>query len=86
MTHTVAHDLQNPIHHIKGLSSILKKDLSALQVVNEANKSQSLIQHDMIGDCCEKAYSIIKDLLLIGEIELGRQPLEKQATELKGFI
>jgi two-component system sensor histidine kinase VicK len=40
----------------------------------------------MIEGSCEKAYSIIKDLLLIGEIELGKQALEKQPTEMKGFI
>jgi two-component system sensor histidine kinase VicK len=86
LIHTVAHDLKNPIHHIKTLNSFLKKDVDALQELNEAKKSQSLMHLKMIDDSCEKAYSIIKDLLLIGEIELGKQPLEKQTTEMESFI
>jgi two-component system sensor histidine kinase VicK len=86
VTHTVAHDLKNPIHNIKALSSILKKDVQALQEVNAQKHAQSLTHLDMIEGSCEKAYSIIKDLLLIGEIELGKQALEKQPTEMKGFI
>jgi two-component system sensor histidine kinase VicK len=86
VTHTVAHDLKNPIHIIKTLSSILKKDVQGLQEVNAKKQAQSLTHLDMIEGSCEKAYSIIKDLLLIGEIELGKQPLVKQATEMKSFI
>jgi two-component system sensor histidine kinase VicK len=86
VTHTVAHDLKNPIHIIKTLSSILKKDVQGLQEVNAQKHAQSLTHLEMIEGSCDKAYSIIKDLLLIGEIELGKQAFEKQTTEMKGFI
>jgi two-component system sensor histidine kinase VicK len=86
VTHTVAHDLKNPIHIIKTLSGFLKKDIDALQEINAQKHTQSLTHLNMIESSCEKAYSIIKDLLLIGEIELGKQALEKQPTEMKSFI
>jgi two-component system sensor histidine kinase VicK len=86
MIHTVAHDLKNPIHSIKALSSFLKKDIAALQEINAQKHAQSLTYLDMIEGSCEKAYNIIKDLLLIGEIELGKQPLEQQTVEMKSFI
>jgi two-component system sensor histidine kinase VicK len=40
----------------------------------------------MIGDSCDKAYTIINDLLLIGEIELGKKSLDKQTIELESFL
>ncbi|QHT65306.1 PAS domain S-box protein [Rhodocytophaga rosea] len=86
LIHTVAHDLKNPIHIIKTLSSFLKKDMDAFQEIDEQKKFRSLTHLEMIETSCEKAYSIIKDLLLIGEIELGKQPLEKENIEMKSFI
>lgn len=84
--HTVAHDLKNPIHNIKSLSSLLKKDVQALQEINAQKHAQSLTHLEMIEDSCEKAYSIINDLLLIGEMELSKQLLEKKPIEMKSFI
>lgn len=86
VTHMVAHDLKNPIHNIKTLSSFLKKEVEALQDADAQNKSQSLTYIEMIADSCEKAYTIIRDLLFIGEIELGKQTLKRETTEMKSFI
>jgi two-component system sensor histidine kinase VicK len=82
----VAHDLKNPIHNIKSLSSFLKKNLENLQEIGAERKNQSITFINMIADTCDKAYTIIKDLLLIGEIELGKLNLKKQKTNLNTFI
>jgi two-component system sensor histidine kinase VicK len=82
--HTVAHDLKNPIHNIKSLSGLLRKDLNLLQYAEK--KNQMVTYLSMIDETCEKAYAIISDLLLIGEIELSDQSLEKESIELKTFI
>jgi two-component system sensor histidine kinase VicK len=84
--HMVAHDLKNPIHTIKSLSTFLKNNLENLQEVSAETKNQNIAFINMIADTCDKAYNIIKDLLLIGEIELGKQKLKKEKTNLKIFI
>jgi two-component system sensor histidine kinase VicK len=76
--HTVAHDLKNPIHNIKSLSSYLKKNLENLHEIGAERKNQSITFINMIADTCDKAYTIIKDLLLIGEIELGKLNLKNR--------
>jgi two-component system sensor histidine kinase VicK len=82
--HTVAHDLKNPLHTIKSLSGLLRKDLHLLQDADK--KSQAVAYISMIDETCDKAQMVIRDLLLIGEIELGNKSLEKESTELKTFI
>jgi two-component system sensor histidine kinase VicK len=82
--HTVAHDLKNPIHTIKSLSALLRKDLNSLQ--NAEKKGQMVTYLSMIDETCDKAYSIIRDLLLIGEMELGNKSLQKESIDLKTFI
>jgi two-component system sensor histidine kinase VicK len=84
--HSVAHDLKSPIHTIKSLSNFLKMNLEKLQEVSIEKNNQSLTFINMIADTCDKAYSIIKDLLLIGEIELGKLNLKKESIEMKSFI
>lgn len=82
--HTVAHDLKNPIHSIKSLSGLLRRDLNLLQ--DAEKKNQMVTYLSMIDETCDKAYRILRDLLLIGEIELGNKSLEKESIELKTFI
>jgi two-component system sensor histidine kinase VicK len=60
--------------------------VEGLKEVNAKKHAQSLTHLTMIEDSCEKAYTIINDLLLIGEIELGKQPLKKQTIEMKSFL
>jgi two-component system sensor histidine kinase VicK len=82
--HTVAHDLKNPIHNIKSLSGLLRINLNFLQDAEYMNQMETYVS--MIDETCDKAYRILKDLLLIGEIELGNKSLEKESIELKTFI
>jgi two-component system sensor histidine kinase VicK len=82
--HTVAHDLKNPIHNIKSLSGLLRINLNFLQNAEYMNQMETYVS--MIDETCDKAYRILKDLLLIGEIELGNKSLEKESIELKTFI
>jgi two-component system sensor histidine kinase VicK len=82
--YTVAHDLKNPIHHVKTLSHFLKKEVQAVPA-GLADGSQSLTYLTMIETVCAKAYTIINDLLLIGELAPGHT-LDKETTDLKRFI
>jgi two-component system sensor histidine kinase VicK len=82
--HTVAHDLKNPIHNIKSLSGLLRINLNFLQDAEYMNQMETYVS--MIDETCDKAYRILKDLLLIGEIESGNKSLEKESIELKTFI
>jgi len=82
--HTVAHDLKNPIHIIKTLSGFLKKEQAGQPQVNASG--QSLGHITMIEEACEKAYEIIKDLLLIGKIESPGYTFKKEMTDLKRFV
>ncbi|MES2733061.1 MAG: HAMP domain-containing sensor histidine kinase [Bacteroidota bacterium] len=82
--HMVAHDLKSPINNIKSLNGFLKKNLEQLQhEVASEKKEQNLTFIHLIADTCEKAYTIIKDLLLIGEFQSNHN-FEK--TDLKTFI
>jgi two-component system sensor histidine kinase VicK len=83
VTYTVAHDLKNPIHQVKTLSRFLK-EVQALPP-SPANGAQSLKYLTLIDTACAKAYSIINDLLLIGELAPGHV-LDKQITDLKRFV
>jgi two-component system sensor histidine kinase VicK len=82
--YTVAHDLKSPIHHVKSLGSLLKEELKGLQT-EPHNQEQSLAYLNLIENACEKAYTIIDDLLLIGELTPG-ELLAKETTDLKRFI
>jgi two-component system sensor histidine kinase VicK len=82
--YTVAHDLKNPIHHVKTLSHFLKEEVRGLPV-SPANGAQSLAYLTMIETVCAKAYAIINDLLLVGELAPGHA-LDKQTTDLKRFV
>jgi two-component system sensor histidine kinase VicK len=68
----VSHDLKNPIHTIKIISGYLKRQVEAFQQIDAPMKDQSLTFIELIAKSCDRAYHIIKDLLLIGEIELGK--------------
>lgn len=82
--YTVAHDLKNPIHHVKVLSGFLREALEGGQTI-PPDPGQSLDYLTMIETACGKAYAIIDDLLLIGELAPG-QPLDKAMTDLARFI
>ncbi len=73
MVHMVAHDLKSPINTITSLTGFLKRNLQKLPPEpGFEKKEQSLLFLQMISDTCEKAYAIIKDLLLIGELKSDR--------------
>lgn len=78
--HMVAHDLKSPINNIKSLSGFLKQNLEAGE---SKKKDQSLTFINLISHTCDKAYAIIRDLLLIGEFK-SNQAFEK--TDMRNFI
>lgn len=87
VVHSVAHDLKNPIHIIQTLNSFLKTNIESFQEVDANTKNQSLSFIEMIEGSCDKAYAIIKDLLLIGEIELlDNKPLKREKTAMTSFV
>jgi two-component system sensor histidine kinase VicK len=81
--HMVAHDLKGPLNNINSLTGLLKKDLEKLTVAEENKKDRMFTFTAMISETCEKAYAIIKDLLLIGEFK-SENAFEKM--DLKTFI
>jgi two-component system sensor histidine kinase VicK len=84
MMHVVAHDLKNPIHIIKSLSGFLQEEVEALPAA--VSRQQSITYITMIGAACEKAHAIIKDLLLMGELESRTLTASKQTVDLNHFI
>jgi two-component system sensor histidine kinase VicK len=82
--HTVAHDLKNPVHTIKTLSRFLQKQTEKQPAVPDPQKSLQYIS--MIDEACEKAYRIIEDLLLVGELESTDYALPTQTTDLNTFL
>jgi two-component system, OmpR family, sensor histidine kinase VicK len=78
--HMVAHDLKSPVNNIKSLSSFLKKNI---EEIKSEKKEQMLSFINLISDTCDQAYTIIKDLLLIGEFK-SNQAFEK--IDLRIFV
>jgi two-component system sensor histidine kinase VicK len=82
--HTVAHDLKSPIYNIRTLSRFLQKQLEKQRAVPDPQQSPQYLA--MIKEACEKAYRIIEDLLLVGELESSGYSLPKQNTDLNTFL
>ena len=83
MTHMVAHDLKSPLNNIKSLNGFLKKNLDKLLTAENGKENQNLTMINMISETCDKAFAIIKDLLLIGGFQ-SNEAFER--TDLKIFI
>lgn len=79
--YTVAHDLKNPILTIKGLTDLLHKDIEHFSSTNKETLKRSLSLISMINGTSDKTFSILEDLLLVGELERGN--MEKEMTGLK---
>ena len=80
--HMVAHDLASPIQIIKTLSGFLKKHVEKLPRIETEKKTNILGFVEMVSETCDKAYTIIQDLLFIGELKT-RQVYER--IDLKTF-
>jgi two-component system sensor histidine kinase VicK len=84
--YTVAHDLKNPILHVKTLSGFIRDAIEGGQTLPpDPEQGLALAYLTMIENACGKAYAIIDDLLLVGELAPG-QPLAKETVDLKRFI
>lgn len=81
--HMVAHDLKGPINNIKSLNGLLQRNVKDHSIAAHKKQEQNLTLTNMVGDTCDKAHTIIKDLLFIGEFKTD-QAFEK--TDLKLFI
>ncbi|WP_051359663.1 PAS domain-containing sensor histidine kinase [Adhaeribacter aquaticus] len=84
LMHMVAHDLKNPLYNIKAASEFLKEDIAEIPVLQNVNKQESLNLIQIISDVSDQALDIIRDLLIIGELEKSYNTLEK--TDLRNFI
>ena len=73
-----------PIHNIRTLSRFLQKQVEKQRAVPAPQKSLQYIA--MINEACEKAYQIIEDLLLVGELESSDYALPTQTTDLNTFL
>lgn len=82
--HLVAHDLKNPLHNIKTVSGFLKYDVEQSETLKPANKMQYLSFISLITKSCETAYSLIKDMLVVGKLEAEK--LEKESTDMADFL
>lgn len=63
MMYMVAHDLKSPVHIIQSLSGIIRKNIENHQL------DKSITHLSMLDHTCNRSYSIINDLMLIGELE-----------------
>ena len=82
--HMVAHDLKSPLDNIKLAASFLKENLEELQTQQKENQEETLTFVDLISDTTDQALVLIKDLLIIGELE-GSYPTQ-QEVNLNSFI
>jgi two-component system sensor histidine kinase VicK len=83
MVHTVAHDLKTPIHVINTLCTSLRKNIE--QGIDSQNRDSNLHYLTMVEDSCRNAYTILEDLLLIGQLEDSRI-LPVESIDLKALI
>ncbi len=86
VVHLVAHDVKGPLQNIKGLSSLLEKNLKASLAKEPDQKGESLTLLSLIQGLCDKTFGILEDLLLIGELESSTRPLLKEDTAMQAFL
>ena len=82
--HMVAHDLKNPLYNIKLAAELLKGSLEQLHTEAEKKKKESFDYVASILDTSDRAFDIIADLLLIGEVDSSLGLVEE--INLKNFI
>ncbi len=86
VVHLVAHDVKGPLQNIKGLTSLLDKNLQGILPREPDQKEQSLTLLSLISAQCDKTLGILEDLLLIGELESAVKPLLKEHTVMQAFL
>ena len=73
---TVAHDLKSPLNTIQLLSGIIRLNLKM------QNTDQALLHLSLLDKTCSRKDIIINDLLLIGELELKDEALQKTTANV----
>ncbi|RDC65237.1 sensor histidine kinase [Adhaeribacter pallidiroseus] len=82
--HMIAHDLKSPLFNIYLAAGFLRENLEQLQANEQKKQEETSALVNLISDTSDKALLLIKDLLLIGEVESTQEDLEE--TDLKAFI
>ena len=72
----VAHDLKSPLNTIQSLSGIIRGN-----IVKQEN-DKALLHLSLLDKTCSRKDVIINDLLLIGELELESEALQKKTVDI----
>ncbi len=77
---TVAHDLRNPIHSIQGMTDILKLQLKG----KIAEQDEQVF--GMMSKSCNRALSLINELLEISKLEDENFEMRREVVDLNEFL
>ena len=72
----VAHDLKSPLNTIQSLSGIIRRN------IEKQENDKALLHLSLLDKTCSRNDVIINDLLLIGELELESEVLQKKTVEV----
>lgn len=75
-----AHDLRNPLHIIKGFTSLF------LNIEKDSLKPEHLSMLELIDKNCKQMLTIVNDLVDISAIAEGKIDLNKQLTNIKELL
>lgn len=70
------HDLKNPLSNIKAINGIFKKDLEK-PIEKQLTESNKLAFLNIMETVCDQTFTIIKDLLFVGELKVKSVELTK---------
>ena len=76
----VAHDLKSPLNTIQALSGIIRSN------VEKQENDKALLHLSLLDKTCSRKDVIINDLLLIGELELESEVLQKKTVDVVDLI
>ena len=73
---TVAHDLKSPLNTIQALSGIIRSN------IEKQEQDKALLHLSLLDKTCSRNDIIINDLLLIGELELDNEALQRKTVNV----
>ena len=76
----VAHDLKSPLNTIQSLSGIIRQN------IERQENDKALLHLSLLDKTCSRKDVIINDLLLIGELELESEVLQKKTVDVVEII
>ena len=76
----VAHDLKSPLNTIQSLSGIIRNN------IEKQENEKALLHLSLLDKTCSRNDVIINDLLLIGELELESEVLQKKTVDVVEIV